>query len=77
MTRQPERPQVMPVATLGRPPWAVEAAHRVGLGHRDVKVAAAPSQGGRRPSRLLPNPELVTACVGISVGNLDTSKEVG
>jgi hypothetical protein len=65
------------VGTLGhaggdigdRLPWALETAHWGGLGHRDVKVAAAKSSS--------PDPALVTACSGISVGKLDTGKEVG
>jgi hypothetical protein len=46
VTRQRQRPQVMPVATLGQAAMAVGAAHRIELVHRDVNVAA--------PSRLLP-----------------------
>jgi hypothetical protein len=59
----------MPVATLGQAAMGVETAHWGGLVHLDVKVAAAKS-----PS---PDPALVTACSGISVGKVGTAKEVG
>jgi hypothetical protein len=70
VTRQRERPQVMPVATLG------QAAIGVG-GSTPGRTGTPRRQGGRRTKSPTPDPELVTACVGISVGNLDTSKEVG
>src|SRR5215218_7870427 len=70
VTRQREPPQVMPVATLGQ-------AAMGGGGSTPGRTGTPRRQGGRRTKSPTPDPELPTACVGSSVGNLDTSKEVG